>query len=167
MSPLQLVDPFSDDTPIYERPDSGEEPTRLTIRAEAPPSRRRAAQRCAGLLAAVAAATAGVKLVDSRRSNHYPRCPASQAVISTRSPGVKPQQRRGTARKLVAHHERRRHARHRPQRNGRHQTVPVRRQLVRSSPTFTSPLERPAPPAAGPVTTRRKSPAGPFNYLGR
>lgn len=170
MSPLPLaeVDPFDEGPLRDETSGGGEEPTRLTIRVEATPSRWRSLRWWAGVLMAIAAAAAGGTLIDSRRSGARQHLSPSEpkVVILGRVPRAKRQVRHRTARHVAARAARRKHSRHRAQGRIRH------RSLARSRSVPRAPVPPPvegsaAPRAERPVPGRREAPAGPFGYLGR
>jgi hypothetical protein len=170
MNPLPLTDVFGEYTATQETPSPGDEPTRLTIRVEAVPSRWRALRWWAGVLVAIAAAAAGGKLVDSRRSStrYHQQRPASRMVISGRSPSVEPQLRHRSARHPASHAVRPKHPQHRASRRIRHWAIFQRGRPVPSPPVAPASVESPAAPQAErPVPTRREAPAGQFSYLGR
>lgn len=170
MSPLPLVevDPFDEGPPRDETSSAGEEPTRLTIRVEATPSRWRSLRWWAGVLMAIAAAAAGGKLIDSRRSGARQHLSPAEpkVVILGRAPRAKRQVGHRTAPHVAAHAVRRKHSRHRAHRGIRHRSL-ARSRRVPSTPV-PAPVEVPAAPRTEqPVSGRRGASAAPFGYLGR
>jgi hypothetical protein len=161
MTRFAPVDLFDEYTPLPPKPETAEEPTRLTIRVERLPSRWRTWRAWAGLLLAIAAAAVAGKLIDSRRSStgHFLRAPEPKAAIPATTP---PHARRQPGLPSGARSPgKRNHARHRPRRKPRRRVRSAPRRPAEhaaSHPTIDVAPDRAQPSIAAPPPTGETHP---------